>query len=123
VKQIAHRIHEDHLWCAPLQWLTELPWNQPQIKALLIRVPLDSPESLGKRLCITMFAPRTNLRAPAHRIPRRIRPFNFRSIEYESNLVHADMSEWEETVRGAYPEPESENEPETEPEEETVSAN
>ena len=49
--------------------------------------------------------------------------YSQKHIEYEINVAHEDMSEWEDTVRAAYPSPQSEDEQETEPEEETVSAN
>src|SRR5712692_9548474 len=83
VKQITHRIHKDHLWHTALQRLAKLRWNQPQIKSLLVRVPIYSSEALSKRLRITMFAPRTNLRAPPHRIPSRTRPFTCRVGTHE----------------------------------------
>ena len=49
--------------------------------------------------------------------------YSQKHIRYETNLANEDMGAWEETVRAAYPAPQSEDEQETEPEEETVSAN
>ena len=46
--------------------------------------------------------------------------YSQKHIRYEANLVDPDMNEWEDTVRAAYPTPESENGEESEPEEETV---
>ncbi len=50
--------------------------------------------------------------------------YSQKHIQYETNLVHASVQEWEETVRAAYPtpEPEPEDEQETQPEEQTVTA-
>ena len=87
------------------------------------RTTTDINHVLGK-----LFKLVANGRIPARRAENltylaQLLLYSQKHIEYESNLVHDDMSEWEDTVRAAYPAPESEDEPETEPEEETVKAN
>jgi hypothetical protein len=46
--------------------------------------------------------------------------YSQKHIRYESLLADPDMNEWEDTVRAAYPAPESDDDPETEPKEETA---
>src|SRR5258708_2794642 len=49
--------------------------------------------------------------------------YSQKHIRYETNLANEDMDAWAETVRAAYPSPQSEDEQETESEEETVDVN
>ena len=56
LKQVAHRIDENHSRLAPPQWLSQLFRHQPQVEALLERMPLDAAEPLGKRLGIAVLA-------------------------------------------------------------------
>jgi hypothetical protein len=46
--------------------------------------------------------------------------YSQKHIRYESLLADPEMNEWEDTVRAAYPAPESDDDPETEPKEETA---
>jgi hypothetical protein len=86
------------------------------------RTTTDINHVLGK-----LFKLVANGRIPARRAENltylaQLLLYSQKHIEYESNLIHEDMSEWEDTVRAAYPEPESEDEQESEPEEETVNS-
>src|SRR5260370_25802505 len=67
---------EDQLRCAPPKWFPKFLRNEPQIKTLLIRMPLDPSEAFRKCLGIAMFTTRTNFRAAPYRVPGCIRPFN-----------------------------------------------
>src|SRR6185295_974279 len=77
VKQIAHRIHKDHLWRCPTKRVSEFYRHNSQIKTLLVRMAGYAPKSFSKYFSITMFATRANLGAPAHWIPRSVGPFDF----------------------------------------------
>ena len=87
------------------------------------RTTTDINHVLGK-----LFKLVANGRIPARRAENltylaQLLLYSQKHIRYESNLVDPDMNEWEDTVRAAYPVPESADQQETEPEEEAVSAN
>ncbi len=87
------------------------------------RTATDINHVLGK-----LFKLVANGRIPARRAENltylaQLLLYSQKHIEYEINVAHEDMSEWEDTVRAAYPSPQSEDEQETEPEEETVDVN
>src|SRR5579859_3650152 len=78
MKEVAHRVHEDHLWCTPAERLGQLFGNEPKIETLLVGMALYTAESLGKSLGVAMFAARANLRTATDRVPSCISPFNRR---------------------------------------------
>src|SRR4051812_1246604 len=78
MEQVAHRVHEDHSRLGPAQRIRELLRDQPNIETLLEWMSLHAPEPLGESLRIAVLAARADLRAPAHRVPRCVGPFDFR---------------------------------------------
>src|ERR1017187_4810570 len=76
VKQVAHRIHEDHLGSLPTQRFTELFWDQTKVEALFVRVAGYPAKPLCKYFCITMLAARTDLCATAYGVPGCVGPFD-----------------------------------------------
>ena len=49
VKQVAHRVHEDHLGGQPSQGIGKMIWHKPQIEPLFVGMALHTPESFGER--------------------------------------------------------------------------
>ena len=87
------------------------------------RTTTDINHVLGK-----LFNLVANGRIPARRAENltylaQLLLYSQKHIRYETNLANEDMGAWEETVRAAYPAPQSEEEQETESEEETVDVN
>ena len=78
MEEVAHRIDKDHPRSLPPKRLYKFFGYEPKVKALLIRVPGHPPETLCEGFGVTVGATGTNLGAPAHGIPRRIRPFDLR---------------------------------------------
>src|SRR5215831_6447986 len=78
MKQVAHRIDEDHLRHAPAQGFGEFFRYQAQVKPLLVWMAFDSPEPFSKYFSVTMLATGTDLCAAPHRVPRRVCPFDSR---------------------------------------------
>src|ERR1039458_5788994 len=75
----------------PLEWLGELSWYEPQIKALLVWVAGNAAESFGESLRVAVFASRADFRAAAQRVPGRIRPFDFGMIAHNAcSAKHLD---------------------------------
>jgi hypothetical protein len=87
VEQITHRIDEHHLRTGPTDGLQELLWNKSQIEPLLVRVSTHAPETLSKRLSVTMSATRADFCAAAHWIPSRIRPLDFGYLRHSCWLT------------------------------------
>ncbi len=86
------------------------------------RTSTDINHVLGK-----LFKLVANGRIPARRAENltylaQLLLYSQKDIKYESDLADDNGEEWEETVRAAYPAPESDDEQETQPEEETVNA-
>ena len=76
VKEITHRVDENHLWLRPEEWFHEFMRNSPEIKPLLVRMSRNPPESLGEGFRIAANAAGANLGATTDRIPCRIGPFD-----------------------------------------------
>src|SRR6266571_1184983 len=77
VEQVTHRVYKNLFRSSPLQRLRQLVRHETQIKALLVWMLRDSPESLCECASITMSAARTDLCAPSNRIPGSVCPLNF----------------------------------------------
>jgi len=77
VKEVAHRVHKDHLRLAPPKRLAQLMRYGPDVKAVLEWMALHAPEALGKAFCVTMLAAGTDLGTTADRVPCCIRPLYF----------------------------------------------
>src|SRR5579864_264642 len=82
VKQVAHRIDKDKSRRLPSERFVEFLWHESEVKPSLIRMAGDATESFRKDLCITVLAPRTDFRAAANGIPRRVSPFDFGIVSH-----------------------------------------
>ncbi len=82
VKEVAHRVDEDFPRSPPVQRLLKFLRDQPQIEALLEWVSRHTPKPFREHLCIAVLAARTNLRAPAHRVPGGICPLDRRTLAH-----------------------------------------
>src|SRR5215469_12484702 len=78
LKQITHGIHEDQFRRPPQERLEQFLWNKPQIESLLVGMSLHAAKALRKRFGITMLTTGANLDTPAHWVPRRICPLDWR---------------------------------------------
>src|ERR1039458_4002608 len=78
LKQIAHRIDKHQLGRPPGKRLRQLLRHQPQIKPLLIRMPLDPAKPLSKRLGVAVLATRANLDTATDGVPGCVGPFDMR---------------------------------------------
>lgn len=76
MKEVAHRVYEDHLRNSPTEWLSELLRNEPQVEAEFIRVTGHAAEPLGERLSVATPAALADFRAPTDRVPRRVSPLD-----------------------------------------------
>src|SRR6267143_703529 len=76
VKEVGHRVYEYHLRLFPTQWHLESLRPKFQIKSLFVGMTGHTPKPLGKRLCIAVLAPRTDLSAAGDGVPCRIGPFD-----------------------------------------------
>ena len=83
MKQVAHRVHEHHLWSSPAERLGEFVRNKPQVESLFVGVTLHAAEPLGERLRIAVLASRADLRAAPNWIPGRVRPPDFGVLAHE----------------------------------------
>jgi hypothetical protein len=82
LKQITHRIDENHPRANPFEWLSKFLGHELYIEAVLIRMAWDAPEPFRKRLRIAMFATWADLFAPPHGVPCRVGPFYFGIITH-----------------------------------------
>src|SRR6266567_8317619 len=48
MEKVTHRIDKYPLWLFPVDWQFQAIRPQPQVKPLLVGVPLDTPEAFGK---------------------------------------------------------------------------
>lgn len=64
MKQVAHRIDEDHPGLAPVEGLIGALGPKHQVKTAFKRMSGRPPESVPKRFRVAIAAARTNLRAP-----------------------------------------------------------
>src|ERR1019366_5738987 len=78
LKQIAQRVYKNQLGRPPGKRLSELLRHQPQIKPLLIRMPLNPAKPLRKRLGIAVLAAGADLDTAANGVPRGVGPFDVR---------------------------------------------
>src|SRR5271157_1222838 len=85
VEQVAHRVHEDHSVARPAKWFGELVGNEAKVESLFIGMPCHSTEPLGKGLCVTMSAARTDLGTPTNGVPSGVSPLDFRAVAHWSN--------------------------------------
>src|SRR5437868_5376295 len=90
MKQVAHRVYEDHAWPAPAQRLSQFVRHEPEIKALLKGMPWYAPKALREPLRVAVLASGADFRAPANGVPCCVSPFDFREQRhcgYQSNPV------------------------------------
>jgi hypothetical protein len=87
MKQIAHRVDEDDPWPFPLERLVESAGPKAQVESLLVRMAWNPPPTFGKRFGVAVRAARGHLRAPGHRVPRGLRPFDCAAVCQGSILV------------------------------------
>ena len=80
VEKVAHRIDENHPRPLPLARLLKPRRPQRQVEALLIRMTDDATPAFRKARRIAIVTPGSDLGATRHRVPSRIRPFNFRFL-------------------------------------------
>src|SRR5262245_9058978 len=88
VKQVAHRVHEDHPRCGPAQWFGQLFRNQSQVESLFIRVSWDSPKPFSKGLRIAVSASRADFRASTYWVPRGVGPFDAGTVAHWIHPPH-----------------------------------
>jgi DNA invertase Pin-like site-specific DNA recombinase len=107
VKEVAHRIHEDHARLLPKQRLTEPCRPKFQVETLLVRMIRYTSPAFCKTLGVAVIAPETDLRAACYRVPSRVRPFDFcancSSIFHEDSAayaVHKERTAGYEVTRG-----------------------
>src|SRR6202022_2153265 len=89
VKKIAHRIHEDHSRALPYKRLQEPLGPKREVESGLKRMPRHAAKPLGKSSGIAVVATRTDLRAPGHRVPRRVSPFDCAVFRHGSPQIRA----------------------------------
>ena len=77
VKQVTHRVHEDHARLRPAKRLKKFLWNKAQIEALLVGMPRDASKPFGKCLRIAMSATGADFGAAPNGIPRGVGPLDF----------------------------------------------
>lgn len=80
MKQVAHGVHEDSSWRPPGKGDIKLIRNEPEVETLLEGVSLHSAKAFGKCLSVAVCAPSADFCATAHRVPRRIGPFDRRVL-------------------------------------------
>lgn len=77
VKQITHRVYEDHPRLSPERWLNKSRWPEAQVEALLVRMPSDTAPSLRESLSVAIVTAGADLGAPGYRVPSCISPLDF----------------------------------------------
>src|SRR5919106_5397724 len=82
MKQVAHRIDEDHFRCMPAQRFSQLLGYEPQVKSLFIGMTWNATETLGKGFSVAMHAPGTDLCTSPNRVPCCIGPFDCRATTH-----------------------------------------
>lgn len=92
MKEVAHRINEDHPRSPPPQRLLKTARPEPQVKALLVGVARHAPPALGERFRVTVGAARRHLRAPGHRVPCRFRPLDRAAVCQGSDPMRMEYS-------------------------------
>src|SRR5207237_10194982 len=86
LKKIAHGVDEDHFVSRPEDRIGEFLGHESQIEALFVRMTGNTPEALCERLGVAMRTARTHLPTTADRVPRRVCPFDFRTVAHCSRL-------------------------------------
>ena len=84
VEEVGHGIHENHLRFSPTERHFQPLGPELQIKPLFIRVIQHTAEPFGKRLGVTVLAPRTDFRAAGNGIPGGIGPFDMRLYAHDT---------------------------------------
>ena len=79
VKQVAHRVHEDHSWFSPSERLIEALGPQRQIESVFKWMAGRPAKTLGEAFSVTVIAACADLCAASDWVPRRIRPLDSRA--------------------------------------------
>lgn len=82
VEQVAHRVDENLLRLRPPDGIAQFLRHEAQVEAELEGMAGHTPETLGEGLRVAVDASWADLRAPAHGIPRRVRPLDFRIVAH-----------------------------------------
>src|SRR5689334_11894555 len=82
MKQVAHRVYEDHSRRAPLEGLAQLRRNEPEIKPLLVGVAGHPAKTLREGFRIAVGTSGADLGTATDRIPCRIRPLDRRMVAH-----------------------------------------
>lgn len=76
VKQIAHRIHENHARGTPAERLLQTLGSKCEVKAGFERMSGRPAKTLGKTFSVAMIATGTDLGAPGDRVPSCVGPLD-----------------------------------------------
>ena len=76
VKEITHRIHEDHPRLAPANRVEQFFGNQPNIETLFVGMTRNAAKALSEDFCIAMRTAWTELAAASYWIPSSVGPFD-----------------------------------------------
>src|SRR4051812_37516031 len=74
MEHVRHTVHEDHGRLLPRARQVDPLRPQPNVEALLVRVPGHAAEALRELPCVTSVAARTHLDAARGEVQRLIRP-------------------------------------------------
>src|SRR5437868_3341857 len=75
VKEVTHRIDEDHPRGQPPEWFGELFWYDAKVKPALVRMSAHPSKSLCEGFRIAMRTTRANFRTTPNRVPCCVSPF------------------------------------------------
>lgn len=90
VKQVAHRVDENHPRAEPLERLLQPLGPQRQIEPSGERMPWHAAEAFREARSIAVVATARDLRAPGYRIPRRVRPL-YRALVRHAHFTRANI--------------------------------
>jgi hypothetical protein len=69
VEEVRHRVDEDPAGLLRSEWKIEALWPEAKVELLLVGMPGDTAEPLGKGECVAVVVPRGNLHAPSGGVP------------------------------------------------------
>ena len=82
VEEVAHAVDEDPPGLLPCERKLKPVRPQAEVEALLVGMPRDAAPALREGLGVAVLAPRADLVAAGHGVPRRVRPLDGRLLAH-----------------------------------------
>ena len=90
MKEVTHRVDENHFRRFPLQWLRQPLWPQCQVEPSFVWMANHATEALSNSLGVTIIATGADLCAAGRGVPRSVGPFDLCVLTHAFCLEHKE---------------------------------